>query len=229
MFYIHGFASSPQSSKASYFGAQCAAAHVPFHCPDFNEPSFETLTLTRMLAQLELAVARSGARRIAVIGSSLGGLVAWLAAARWSEGHGRPWSTEGVVLLAPAIDFGRNRVRDLGDAGMRAWRETGWREFYHYGAREPRRVHYELYVDALRYDPWVARVHAPALVFQGLKDDVVSPPVVREFATSRSNLTLHLLDDDHQLVESLPRMWTLIEPFLLHGAEPGVPASRVGT
>jgi hypothetical protein len=64
------------------------------------------------------------------------------------------------------------------------------------------------------------------LVFQGLRDEVVSPPVVREFAASRPNMTLHLLDDDHQLVESLPRMWALTEPFLFHGAEPRAPAPR---
>lgn len=228
VFYIHGFASSPRSSKAAYFAARCAAAHVPFHCPDFNEPSFETLTVSRMLDQLERAVARAGARHVALIGSSLGGLVAWLAAAQRSDGRKRSWTAERLVLLAPAIDFGRNRVRDLGDAGIRAWRETGWREFYHYGVGEPRRVRYDLYEDALRHDPWAVGVDAPGLVFQGLRDEVVSPPLVHEFAASRPNLTLHVLDDDHQLVESLPRMWAITESFLLHRPEPGGMDRRPG-
>ncbi len=228
MFYVHGFASSPRSAKAAYFGARCAAAHVPLHCPDFNEPSFETLTVSRMLSQLEGAIARTGARRVALIGSSLGGLVAWLAAARWRESQDASAGLHRVVLMAPALDFGRNRLRDLGDAGMRAWRETGWREFYHHGAKGPRRVHYELYEDALRHDPWSARVHAPVLIFQGLRDEVVSPTIVREFAASRSNLMLHLLDDDHQLVESMPHIWAIAESFLFQDSESGTAGSRAG-
>jgi hypothetical protein len=37
---------------------------------------------------------------------------------------------------------------------------------------------------------------------------------VEQFARDRSNVTLSLLDDDHQLAASLPRMWLDIEPFL---------------
>jgi len=33
-------------------------------------------------------------------------------------------------------------------------------------------------------------------------------------AKHRTNVTLSLLDDDHQLLASLPRMWTAIEDFL---------------
>ena len=40
VFYLHGFASSAESTKAAYFGERFAALHVPFRCPDFNEPDF---------------------------------------------------------------------------------------------------------------------------------------------------------------------------------------------
>ncbi len=49
--YLHGFASSPQSSKATRFAAELAKRGVGYSCPDFNQPSFETLTVTRMLDQ----------------------------------------------------------------------------------------------------------------------------------------------------------------------------------
>jgi hypothetical protein len=37
---------------------------------------------------------------------------------------------------------------------------------------------------------------------------------VEHFASHRSNVTLSLLDDDHQLIASLPRMWDDVEAFL---------------
>jgi hypothetical protein len=37
---------------------------------------------------------------------------------------------------------------------------------------------------------------------------------VEAFARTRPNVTLALLDDDHQLVASLPRIWNDGQPFL---------------
>jgi hypothetical protein len=54
----------------------------------------------------------------------------------------------------------------------------------------------------------------PALIFQGLRDESVDPRIVEEFAVARRNVTLSMLDDDHQLIESLPRMWADVEAFL---------------
>src|ERR1041385_8668182 len=80
--YLHGFASSPASSKAQRFARELEARGVSFDCPDLNEPSFETLTVTRMLEQTAAAVRKAGSTPIALIGSSLGGFVALHAAAR---------------------------------------------------------------------------------------------------------------------------------------------------
>ena len=38
--------------------------------------------------------------------------------------------------------------------------------------------------------------------------------VVASFAKPRPNVMLSLLDDDHQLIASLPRMWTDMRAFL---------------
>ena len=55
--YLHGFASSPQSSKATRFERELTALGVGFSCPDLNLPAFETLTITRMLADAARAIA----------------------------------------------------------------------------------------------------------------------------------------------------------------------------
>src|ERR1043165_8400503 len=101
MFYLHGFASSPASTKVKYFGDRLREHGVALQCPDFNAPSFRTMTITRMLGQLEDAIARAGDAPATLIGSSLGGSLAILAAARL------PAIGSRIVLLAPAVMFAK--------------------------------------------------------------------------------------------------------------------------
>ena len=49
--YLHGFASSSHSGKATYLGSRLRARGVDFQAPDLNLPDFTTLTVTRMLEQ----------------------------------------------------------------------------------------------------------------------------------------------------------------------------------
>jgi hypothetical protein len=37
---------------------------------------------------------------------------------------------------------------------------------------------------------------------------------VEAFARTRPNVTLSLLEDDHQLIASLPKIWDSVAPFL---------------
>ena len=55
--YLHGFASSPQSSKATFFAGRLAERGIRMECPDLNDPDFSTLTVSRMLRQLETRLA----------------------------------------------------------------------------------------------------------------------------------------------------------------------------
>ena len=54
----------------------------------------------------------------------------------------------------------------------------------------------------------------PALVFQGMRDASVDYRTVEQFSRSRPNVTLSLLDDDHQLMTSLPRIWEGMASYL---------------
>jgi len=104
VFYLHGFASSARSSKAAFFEAKLAGRGVVLERPDLNEPDFSTLTISRMVAQVAAALDQ-GEGPAAIIGSSLGGFVAVQAALQ------RPAMIDRLVLLAPALDFGGNRLR----------------------------------------------------------------------------------------------------------------------
>jgi uncharacterized protein len=208
VFFLHGFASSSRSTKAGYFGEKLASLDVTFRCPDFNEPDFTSLTMTRMLEQLGDELNQATDAPAALIGSSLGGTLAILAAARFAERIDR------LVLLAPAVMFAKPGDHLLPPERIEEWRRAGSARFFHYAYGEERPLGYGFYEDSLNYDPFNTPIVQPALVFQGLRDASVDYRSVERFARARPNLTLSLLDDDHQLAASLPRIWTDVAPFL---------------
>jgi uncharacterized protein len=217
VFYLHGFASSAQSSKAAFFKSRLAACGVPLEIPDFNQPDFATLTITRMIDQVAERLDALSDGRAALIGSSLGGQVAVQVALRY------PDRIDRLVLLAPALDFDNNRMRDLGDRGIDEWRRTDRLEVFHHGFGRVMPVHYELYTDASRYGVLDARLPHPIQIFQGRGDTAVNPETVRAWATSRPNVELHLLDDDHQLHGSLEYIWKEASRFLDLRPAPSLP------
>lgn len=209
VFYLHGFASSARSTKAGYFEQRFAGLQVPFRCPDFNEPDFRSLTMTRMLRQLETELGDGlSSAPATLIGSSLGGTLAILAAA------GFPDRVDRVVLLAPAVMFAKPGHHLLPPERIEEWRRTGVLRFFHYAYGEERPLDYAFYEDSLRHDAFDAMFAQPTMVFQGVRDASVDYRSVERFAQARANVTLSLLDDDHQLTASLPRIWDGIAHFL---------------
>lgn len=207
--YLHGFASSPASSKAVRFGRELTARGVGFSCPDLNEPDFATITTSRMLAQSAGAVAAAASGPVCLVGSSLGAFVAVHAAAADRTGR-----IDRLILLAPALDFGGNRLRRMGEAGIEDWRRAGRVRVMHHALGEERDVGFALYEDAAQYDAWLVTLDVPALIFQGRHDDVVDPAMVERWASDRPHADLRLLDDGHQLSESVDEVWRSAEGFL---------------
>lgn len=207
VFYLHGFLSGAQSTKAGYLAHRLRQHGVTFSSPDFNEPDFAAMTITRMLDQLGAALART-ARPVALIGSSLGGALAILAADRFAP------HVDRVVLLAPAVMFGKAGHHLLPPERIEDWRRLGALPFFHHAYREERMLNVAFYDDSLRYDPFGATLAQPTLIFQGLRDASVDYRTVEAFARTRPNVTLSLLDDDHQLTASVAHIWNDVQPFL---------------
>jgi uncharacterized protein len=207
VFYLHGFASSPRSTKVGYFSDRLREHGIDLRCPDFNQPEFATLTLTRMLDQLgrELAALDGPAT---LFGSSLGGTLAILAAERM------PARVDRLVLMAPAVMFAKAGHHLLPPERIEEWRRRGSLPFFHYADNAERDLNFAFYEDSLQHDAFNAAIGQPALIFQGLHDASVDYRTVEAFARARPNVTLSLLDDDHQLIASLPRMWNDVRAFL---------------
>jgi pimeloyl-ACP methyl ester carboxylesterase len=202
--YLHGFASSPASSKARFFRESLERAGFRVDVPDLAAGDFEHLTITGQLAVVEQIAA---GEPVSLIGSSLGGYLAALYAARHPE-------VRRAVLLAPAFVFSRlwSSTED-GPEEVEEWRRTGTKAVFHYGENRMCQLGYQLLADAGRYEDY-PEFSQPALIFHGIHDESVPVSSSREFAAAHSNATLEVLDSDHQLLNVLDYLATRIIPFL---------------
>ena len=190
--YLHGFASGPSSSKAQHFRAALTAAGAAVDVPDLTAGEFERLTISGQLSTLEQVACD---RPVRLVGSSMGGYLAALFAAR------RP-SVERLVLLAPAFSFARRWPEKLGAAEMDRWRKTDLLEVFHYAEGRNRVLRYGLMEDAARYEDF-PEFRQPALIFHGRRDDIVPVEYSQAFAAGRSNVTLEVVDSGHDLLDVL--------------------------
>lgn len=201
--YLHGFASSPSSRKARFFEARFRELGIGLEIPDLAEGHFRELTLTAQLKVME-RVCRD--EPVSLIGSSMGGYLAALYAARHAE-------VEKVVLMAPAFSFASRWPETLGDEAMEQWKRTNNLRVFHYSEGREADLGYQLIEDAGQYEAY-PEFAQPSLVLQGLQDTVVPPVYAERFAARHRNATLRLLESDHDLVNVMDEMWRETEAFL---------------
>jgi uncharacterized protein len=201
--YLHGFASGPGSKKAQLFLRRFAERGIAAEAPDLAAGDFEHLTITGQLAVIERA---ARGEPVCLMGSSLGGYLAALYAARHPEA-GR------LVLMAPAFGFARRYLNSIGPSEAERWRETGWRAAFHYSLGREARLRWRLIEDALDYEEFPAAAQ-PTLIFHGVNDDQVPCTLSEAFACERPNARLELVNDGHELLDSVDRIWSATESFL---------------
>ena len=200
--YLHGFASGPSSKKGTAFSEHFAKRGIALERLDLRVPSFEHLRLSAMIDHVRASL---GDRAI-VIGSSLGGITAALAAERDAR-------VAALVLLAPAFRLVDRWRAQLG-AEWDEWQRTGWREVYDYTTGKGARVDFGFIEDAIALDTGWPDVRVPTLILHGTHDDVVPVAYSRQFAEARANVQLVELDDGHQLEISIPRLLVEADRFL---------------
>ncbi|MBX3344492.1 MAG: alpha/beta fold hydrolase [Nitrospira sp.] len=182
----HGFLSHKNSSSNQALATllmERGIATCRFDCYGHGDSDgpFATLTTTIGVAQTVHVlqyVASRGYQRLALIGSSFGGLLSILAAAEWTQAHtAQPATVPPLACLAlkcPVVDFGEELRLELGEQGLQEWKRTDSIPDLHGG---PTRVplNYAFYEDCLRqiaYDP-ARRITAPTLIVQGDQDEYV--------------------------------------------------------
>ena len=139
-----------------------------------SEGTFEQITVTSALDQARAAmeqVSSMGYRRLGLVGSSFGGLIATLAAGGAAEHGGSPLA---LALKCPAPDFPEMLRLEFGEAGMARWKEADEIPDIT-GGTKPIALRFSFYIDSLAHDAYKAAeaIRAPVLIVQGDADEYV--------------------------------------------------------
>ena len=210
--YLHGFASSPQSSKARFFAGKFAAAGVPLEAPQLDQGEFQNLTITGQMLVVDNAVSTqleklTKGEPLVLMGSSLGGYLAAL----YAERH--PKSVDRLVLIAPAFQFLERWRTRLSAEEIEGWKRVGWISMYHYGAKTEQRLGYQFLEDAAQYEA-TPEFHQRALILHGTEDLVVPYQVSYDFALEHANTRLALFKSGHELTDVVEDLWREVVAFL---------------
>ncbi len=206
LLYLHGFASGPSSKKAQDLAARFAGLGVPVAVPDLTPgpDGFERSSPSSMLAIAERLLAGAPPPH-AIIGSSLGGYLAAVAASRDP-------SIERLVLMAPAFRLFERWERRLGPGDRAAWRDGGL-EVDHFASGRRRRLGWQFHEDARGW-PDFPEVGVPALCVAGRRDDTVPFEDVEAFVQRTPSARLVAVDDGHDLMASLDLIFREARAFL---------------
>lgn len=171
----HGFLSSKNSTTNKTLTRLLIPHGIATFRFDFfgqgeSDGPFEEITVTTAVDQAQRAlgfIQERGYRRIGLMGSSFGGLVALLVAAQQRD-------LAALALKCPVADFPETLRLEFGEAGMAHWKQFGEIPDVTGGPR-PVKVRYQLYEDALRYDAYKAAesITVPTLIVQGECDELV--------------------------------------------------------
>lgn len=202
--YLHGFASGPASRKARFFAERFAAEGVPLEIPSLDQGDFEHLTLSGQLDLMERLLANETS---ILIGSSLGGYLAALYAARHLE-------IDRLVLLAPAFNFVRLWEDELGPERLAFWKQNGKIPVFHYAQNREVPLACDLLRDAARFEPF-PDFRQPALLFHGDQDASVPVEYSVKFSADHANARLVRVNSGHDLADALERIWLEMAQFLL--------------
>jgi uncharacterized protein len=202
--YLHGFASSPQSTKAQYFARQFQSLNQPLQIPDLNQDDFYHLTLSRQIQQVQALLATESA--VTIIGSSFGGLTAaWLGE--------QLLSVQRLVLLAPAFQFLAHWQPRMGSEQMQRWQRDQAMPIYHYGIGQMLPLSYQFISDLRQYDDASLQRPIPTLILHGCQDEVIPIQSSRDYAAARNWVELIELESDHALGNVQAEMWQAIQNF----------------
>lgn len=208
--YLHGFASGPTSSKGRWLRDRFAETGRDLALPDLTPgpDGFENATPSTMLRVVEeMLEGAKPAEPNVLVGSSLGGLLASLAAA------GGKARVDKLVLLAPAFRLGERWKARMDPEELERFRREGSMMVDHYATGTRRSMPYRFLEDADTLPAYPA-VKIPVLAIAGRRDDLVPLADVEEFVAKTPGAELVVVDDGHDLAASLPLIWERTRAFL---------------
>ncbi|PIQ99013.1 MAG: hypothetical protein COV66_14080 [Nitrospinae bacterium CG11_big_fil_rev_8_21_14_0_20_45_15] len=194
--YLHGFASSPDSNKARAFKQKFSDLSVPLEIASLDGGDFRNLTLSSQMNIVNQYLDQFPDDHFAVIGSSMGGYLAALAA------NLRP-EIKAIYLMAPGFNF------------LQRWK-TKWKEgdennppcakeikVFHYGVNEWTILNSGIFDDAEKWGKASLTRELPTRIVHGIHDDTVPIEVSRQHISRLKSGSLVELDSDHGLLSHI--------------------------
>ncbi len=194
--YLHGFASSPGSKKATEFKKRFESSSISLSVPDLEEGDFQRLSLSKQIKIINDRMDQFPGERFGLIGSSMGGYLAALVAQLREE-------VAGIYLMAPGFNF------------IKRWRERvqghlkGLNDIpdlipvYHYRYNKDMLLSTDIFRDAEKWDRLALDRLLPTRIVHGIHDDTVGISESREFAAAHPHCRFEELDSDHQLLSHI--------------------------
>ena len=172
--FLHGFRSDSRGLKASTLrlrareqGRSWLALDLRGH--GFSDGTFSALRISTLLADVEAVLDWLAPRPVVLVGSSLGGWLAVLAA------RSRPQQVLGQLLIAPAFNFIQQDFGRLPESLLVQWRAQGLRSFPGRYGGPSYSLEYALLDDARRCDAWqpLLPFGGPVAIVHGTADEFV--------------------------------------------------------
>ena len=195
--FCHGYRSTKESSKIRHIADSLTKNNIGLFAFDFSgrgesEGRFEDTTLTQYIDDLKCAIdiISSLTDDIAIIGSSLGGIVSLHEVITDVR-------VKALVGLSPVSNFPANRKNEFGN--LIEWKKKGYA--YTYSKRLGKlKINYSFYEDGLIYNnyPLYEKIKIPVLIIHGTKDESVSIKYSERLITYLKHAKLiRLKDADH--------------------------------
>jgi len=166
---------------------------IHLEIPDLEGGDFENMTLTSQMNILDQHLDLWESRSACLIGSSMGGYLAVLAAEKRKE-------VQALYLMAPGFNFMSRWMQKL---NLNSEDEASWPSLisvFHYRFNAMRKIHSGLFKDAVMWSRLELDRKLPTRIVHGIHDDTVEISESREFARTRPGCRLKELDADHSLV-----------------------------
>ena len=211
--FCHGYRSTKETSKAEPLSKELMKEGISLFVFDFSgcgesDGKFEDSTITQYIDDVKSAINQFPDSEIAVIGSSLGGIITLQEAANDER-------VKVLVELAPVSTWPPSSNDEFGR--VEEWKEKGFAmtDSKRLGKM---RINYEFYEDGLQYADYSVyeRIKAKTLILHGTADESVNINQSKELEKHLENGKLIILDgENHGFTKDFNRMVEEISKFVI--------------
>ncbi len=193
--YLHGFASSPQSQKATAFTKRFTELGLPLSVPDLEGGDFKHLTISRQMQIIQETMNSFPGDSFALIGSSMGGYLAALTA------QIRP-NVKAAYLMCPGFNLIK-RWRSALSEEIQGEGGAGLIRVFNYRYNKTMELDLGIFEDAEKWEGVDFERPVPTRIVHGIYDDTVDIGESRNFARNHPWTYLKEVNSDHGLLSHL--------------------------